>query len=227
MAAAANDDEIFINHGRTGETNGLRGRGFASKPFAQVDASALSERGHRFAGGGIELVEKLHDSDKDSFVVAGRPVGQTAVGLRGMDAGIKFPKQGAGSGVECEYFLRGRNAVEDAVNNNWAGLQATFFAGIKAPCNLKLVHIAAIDLHETGVVVVFRCAAVDRPVAIVLREAGSGEEQCKCKERECSQFFTCAVCTEDIIALADSSNIHLSKRLSLRFFGHPRGMSRE
>jgi len=86
--------------------------------------------------------------------------------------------------------LRGRNAVEDAANNNRAGLQAAFFAGIKAPCNLKLVHIAAIDLHQAGVVVVFRCAAVDRPVAIVLGEAGSGKEQCKCEERDCFQFFT-------------------------------------
>ena len=103
--------------------------------------------------------------------------------------------------------MRGRNAVEDAANNNRAGLQAALFAGIKAPCNLKLVHIAAIDLHEAGVVVVFRSAAVDGPVAIVLREAGSGEEQRKCKERECFQFFTCAGCTEDITALADSSNI--------------------
>ncbi len=86
--------------------------------------------------------------------------------------------------------MRGRNAVEDAANNNRAGLQAALFAGIKAPCNLKLVHIAAIDLHEAGIVVVFRCAAVDRPVAIVLREDGGGKEQCKCKERDGFQFFT-------------------------------------
>src|SRR5208283_70498 len=148
----------------------------------------------------------MHHPDENSLVVASRPVGQAAVGLRATYAGIKFPQQGARSGIEREYFLRGGDAVEDAVNNNGAGLQAPFFPGIETPGNLKLFHIAATDLRQAGVVVVLRRATVDRPIAVVLGQTGSGEQQRKRKERQSFQFFTGAERTEDSTALADSSN---------------------
>ena len=92
------------------------------------------------------------------------PVGETAIGLGAFDAGIEFPEQFSGGGVEREDFLRGSDAVENSVNDERIGLQAAFFVGVEGPGDLEFADVVAIDLSERRVVIIFGIAAVAGPV---------------------------------------------------------------
>jgi hypothetical protein len=97
--------------------------------------------------------------------------------LRAGNAGIKFPKEFSGGGIEGEDFLGRRDAVEDGVDDDGAGLQAAGCAGVEGPGDLEIFHVIAIDLGEQGVVGVVEIAAIDGPVLIVLSEEGKREEE--------------------------------------------------
>ena len=104
--AAADDDQVFENQAGTGEVNGIGGSRFAAEIFAKVDASGIAEIGNGFAGGGVERVKKIRDADEDASVGTGTPIGEAAIRLGTFDAGIEFPEEFSGGGVEREDFLR-------------------------------------------------------------------------------------------------------------------------
>jgi hypothetical protein len=54
------------------------------------------------------------------------PVSNAACGLRGIDAGVEFPFERAGGGVECDDFLRKRIGIERAVDNEWIVFKIAF-----------------------------------------------------------------------------------------------------
>src|ERR1700752_253063 len=87
-----------------------------------------------------------------------------AVGLRSFDAGIEFPEEFSGSGIERENLLSGSDAVENAVDDEGSGLQAAFFARVEGPGDFELADVGAIDLSERGEVIGFGGAGITRPV---------------------------------------------------------------
>src|SRR2546425_6045566 len=101
----------------------------------------------------------MHDSDENPLVFLTGPIGQAAVRLRAIDAGVEFPEELAGRGVQREDVLRGRDAVENSTDNDRAGLKAALLAGVERPRDFKLLYIAAIDLSLRRVVHVCGAAA--------------------------------------------------------------------
>ena len=96
------------------------------------------KEGIGFAGRGIECVNKIHHTGKDAFVVAIAPISQAAIGLGPTNARVKFPEKFSGGGVQGKNFLRGSNAVQNAVDNDGVRLQAALFTGIKTPGDLQI-----------------------------------------------------------------------------------------
>ncbi len=115
--ASAEDDQVFKDDAGAGENDGVGAGRFAIEIFAEVDAAGVAEIGNGFAGGGIERVEKIHYADEDAGGGSGTPIGETAIGLRAFYAGVEFPEEFAGGGVEREDFLRGSDAVENPVDD--------------------------------------------------------------------------------------------------------------
>src|SRR5215470_2013885 len=122
--AAADDDQILEDRARTSEIDGICGGGFAAEIFAEVDAPVAAEAGNGFAGRGIERVEIVEHADENArlFSLGRLPQGQTTIGLRANNSGIELPKEFPGGGIEREDFLRGADAVKDAVDDDGAGL---------------------------------------------------------------------------------------------------------
>ena len=131
--APADDQQVFINSSRAGQVNRLRRGGLATEIFAQVDPAVAPETRDGPAGDRIQRIDKVHDSDQNSLVLAIGPVRKSAVWLGPFDARVKLPEQFAGRGIEGEDFLRRCDPVEHALGHNRAGLQAAFFLGIEAP----------------------------------------------------------------------------------------------
>ncbi len=164
--AAADDHQIFVNYCRAGYVNGLRGR-IAVQILAQIDAavSIFSESCDGFAGRGIERVNEVHYADQNCAVASGRPISQSAIGLRAPDSGIERPYQLACRRIQGEHFLRRSQPVEHAVHDNWTGLQAAGFLRVERPGDLKASDVLTINLGQARIMVVFRRSAVDGPVA--------------------------------------------------------------
>lgn len=183
--ATADDDQIFEDQTGTGEGNRVGAGRLASEIFAEIDAAGGAKISNRFAGGGVERVKKIHYAYEDAGGGSGTPVGQAAIGLRAVDAGIEFPEKFAGGGVQREDFLRRSDAVENAVDDQGIGLETARFGGVKGPRNLELGDVGAIDLCERGEMIAFGSAAIAGPVLrwgwwwILLSERGVRENEWK------------------------------------------------
>src|SRR5208283_2270874 len=90
--------------------------------------------------------------------------------------GIKPPQQGTSRCVERKNFLCGRDSIENAIHDDRTGLQYAFLFRVVAPGNCKQLHVAAINPGERRVVIVFRRAAVCRPVVLLLAARRGGVE---------------------------------------------------
>jgi len=89
----------------------LRGRGFAAKAFAEIDAAVLAERRDRVASRGVQSVNEVHHTGKYAFVVAITPISQAAIWLGPTNARVKFPEKFSRGGVQGKNFLGGSDAV--------------------------------------------------------------------------------------------------------------------
>src|ERR1700751_1919817 len=115
--ASGEDDQIFEDQAGTGKGNGDGAGGFAVEIFAEIDAAGFAKVWNRLAGGGVEGVKKIHYAHENACSGSGTPIGEAAIRLRAFYAGIEFPQNFAGGGVEGENFLRGGDAVENAVDD--------------------------------------------------------------------------------------------------------------
>ncbi len=136
----------------------------------------LAEGGDGLAGSGVEAVEEVHDAGKDAGLVAVGPVGDSAGGLRGGNAGVELPEELAGGGVEGDDLLVGRVGVEGAADDERVGLDVAFFAGVEGPGELKAVDVGAVDLGERGVVIAVGAAVVGGPAHGLRGKGGTGED---------------------------------------------------
>ena len=119
--AAADNDQIFVDHPRAGEGDVLR-TVIAAETFPQVDSAGFSKLANRFAGGCIERIEIIHHAGKNAALLAIGPVEKTA-GRRGAEnSGVEFPKQLAGGGVEGDHFLGRCKGIKNTPDDDRAGL---------------------------------------------------------------------------------------------------------
>ncbi len=84
-----------------------------------------------------------------------------------MQAGIELPEKLPGRGLERDHLLRGRVGKENPPDDDRIRFQTTFFGGIKLPCLLKPLYIAAIYLRKRRVVITFGLSAVYGPISTV------------------------------------------------------------
>src|SRR5580704_16017481 len=106
----------------------------------------------------------MHYANNDALVFFTRPKSETPVGLRASNSGIEFPKQPSGHGVQSENFLRRRNSVEYAIDDDWAGLETARFLRVKGPGLLQARDIRAVDLCEGRIVSVARRSTIHGPI---------------------------------------------------------------
>src|SRR5581483_10983260 len=90
--------------------------------------------------------------------------------------------------------------VENSLNLNGAGLQASGLFRIEGPRHMKILHVLAVDLFQRGKVIIFRGTAVNGPVMIGVRtraghSQGCGQEQAK--ESESNDFVICRSVQEE------------------------------
>ena len=172
--AAADDDHVFVNDAGRGERDRecaeVRLHAIDGQTLAQIDVTIFAEAGDQIAGVGVEAVEKVHHAGVDAAALAIIPVRDAASRLAGDDAGVEFPLQLTGSGIESDDLGLRRVGVERAADDERVGLDRALLAGVVGPCLLKQVHIVAIDLREPGVVIAVQAAVVDGPVRASLRE---------------------------------------------------------
>ena len=114
---------------------------------------------------------------------------EAAIRLRTFDSGIKFPEKFAAGGIQGEYFLRGGNAVQDAVNDDGVGLQAALLAGIEGPCNLKVLDVGAIDLSQRRVVRASGGTTIHRPIVALPGEQASSQTKIEKNKKGSCEFF--------------------------------------
>jgi hypothetical protein len=157
------NQEVFVDDAGTGQRD-HQSLGVAAQALAQVDAAMLAKRGNGFPRRRIQGVNKIHDVGKDAPMRSVGPRRKAAIRLASDDAGIEFPKQLSGAGVERDHLLRRRVRVENSIHNQWAGLKPSRFSRIETPRDLKLLDVGAIDLREAGVPHVFRRPAVHGPI---------------------------------------------------------------
>ncbi len=191
--AAPNDKQVFIDHCRTRQGNEAR-TDITPEIFAKINTAAIAEGWDRLARVGIERVDKIHYADEDAtvLVVGTGPIGKAAIRLRTDNAGIEFPFLLPSRSVDRENFLRRRNAVENAIDFDGAGLKATGFTRVIKPGHLELLYVGLIDLAQGRVVSVFRIATVDGPVLFCgqLRMRGPrGHASRKAKNASYSNLF--------------------------------------
>ena len=129
----------------------------------------VAETRDRLAGDSIQRIDKVHHSNQYSLVLAVGPICQSAVRLGASNARVKFPEQFAGRCVEREDFLGWSYAVQHALNNNGTRLQAAFFLGIETPHLRELLDVVAVDLCQSGKMIVLGISAPDGPVALFQR----------------------------------------------------------
>ncbi len=158
--------------------------GPAAEIFAEVDAAGVSKGGNRFASGGVQGVDEVHHANEDALVLAIRPIGETAIGLCAANSGVELPQQFASRRIQSEYFLRRRDSVEHAVNDDGAGLKAAFLVSVKTPGDGEALDVAAIDLRETGIVIVLARATVGRPILLPLGRCGESSRCDGCANKQ-------------------------------------------
>ncbi|WP_433983770.1 hypothetical protein RBB78_23870 [Tunturiibacter empetritectus] len=60
--------------------------------------------------------------------------------------------------------MRWGETEENATDDERIGLEAARLFGVEGPCDFELVDVGAVDLMESGVVIVCALTAVDWPV---------------------------------------------------------------
>src|SRR6266567_145670 len=171
--APPDDDRIFKDEPCTGEIDRVGAGRFAVEVFAKIDTTRIAKVRNGFAGGRVERIKVIHYADENPGTSAGTPIREAPIGLCACNAGVKFPSQFSGGGIEGKNLLRGSDAIKNSADNQGIGLQTAFFASVEVPGNLKFGDIAAIYLCERRVVIVFGVAAVARPVLGNLCGGGS------------------------------------------------------
>ena len=161
--AAANNQQIFINGSRAGESPGLKLR-VASQILAQIYSSVLSEARYHLAGGWIEGIDKIHHAHEEPFFMAFAPIRNPAIRLAPIDLGVEGPQQLPGGCVQSYRLQLGGKRVKNSVYDDRRGLHSARFAGIELPRHMELCHVGAVDLLQAGVMCIFRSAANDGPV---------------------------------------------------------------
>ena len=164
--AAAHDQEIFVDNSRAGERDGWfsgsrpRSLRRSMRPF-----SPKVEIG--FPVSGIERINRIHYAGQDAFFLAIAPVGQAAGGLPSLHRRDQTSTRACRWRRSGQSLFARRVRVEHTADDDRAGLQSAGFAGVETPGNLQLLYILAIDLSQGRVVVIFRSAAIDRPIVLL------------------------------------------------------------
>src|SRR6185437_15254033 len=170
--AAADDDEVLVNHsGRCegdGECAEVALSAGNSEAFAQINVAALAEAVDQVSGFGIEAVEEVHHACVNATVLTVVPVDDAASGLASNDTGIELPLQFSGSSIEGDNFVFRRIAEHCAADDEMVGLNASLLACVINPRLLELMHVVAGDLSEMRVVIVVESAVVSRPTCVCL-----------------------------------------------------------
>ena len=161
--AAADNEEILVNDCRTGERNERFGI-VAAEIFAKIDAAIFAEGWNGLAGCGVQRVNEVHYADQNALVIVGGPRGEAAVRLRADDTWIELPQNLAGGTIEGEDFLRRRDSVQNAIKDDWAGLETARFLCIEGPSLPQGGDIFAINLAKGRIVSVAGRPAVHWPV---------------------------------------------------------------
>src|SRR5919108_1095591 len=167
--APANNHKIFVNDSWAREVNGLCFSGVPPQVFAQIDAALLAKGCDWLSRRRVQRVQKVQDPNQNPAASAVSPIGKPPIRLGPFNSRIEFPLKLARGSVQRKYLLSGSDSVQHAVDDNGAGLQATFFLCIEAPRNRQLPHIGAIDLRQTGIMIVFGSASIGRPI-VALRD---------------------------------------------------------
>ncbi len=182
--ASTEDHQVLVNDAGAGEIHRLGSSRRTAEIFTQVDAACISKRRDRFARGGVQSVDEVHDADEDAPVFAVGPVGQTAIRLCAANSGVELPQELACCGIQRENFLRWSDAVEQPVDDNGACLKTAFFLSVKTPGDSETLDVVPIDLRECGIVIVLGCATVCGTILLLL--AGwpeSGSNSCCAREQ--------------------------------------------
>ena len=74
-----------------------------------------------------------------------------------------------GQRVQSENLLGRGEPVKNSVDNDRAGLQTAFFAGVEAPSDGELLDVFTINLRKAGIVIVLGRSTVDGPVLLASR----------------------------------------------------------
>jgi hypothetical protein len=101
----------------------------------------LAEAGDGLAGDGAKVVAELHDADHNAAIFSIGPKGQPTIRLGAFDSGVELPQLLACRSIQGEDFFRGREAVENSVDDDGAGLQAAGFFGVIGPGDLQLLDV--------------------------------------------------------------------------------------
>ena len=163
---SADNQQVLVNDAGAGQDDGLL-LGVAAQTFAEVDAAVAAEIGDWFAGAGVEGVDIALDGGEDTRRFAVGPVDHGAIRAVAGDAGVESPEKFSGGAVERDRFVAGREAVEDAVDENGLGLRiARAVGGVVGPGDCELFHVGAVDLLEVGVADTGGSAAIGGPIAV-------------------------------------------------------------
>ena len=120
-----------------------------------------------FAGRRVQRVHVRVDAGKEASIVAARPVHQPAVRTAPDDLRIERPQVLARCGAQRERLVRGRVAVQDAVDDDRLRLQTAGLPGVVAPGDLEPRDVRAIDLGQAGVAHLLRPAAIAGPPPVI------------------------------------------------------------
>ena len=125
---------------------------------------AVSETRHGFPSLGVQSIEIALHRSENSLFGAVRPVGDATIRPSPRDARIEAPQQLSSGGIEGDGFMPGREAVEDAVNDDGLGLRRVCaVGGVVGPGDLQTRDIGAVNLLEVRIASLPR-PAIERPV---------------------------------------------------------------
>ena len=152
----------------------------ARQSGGEIDRSGVAKGANRAAGSCVERIEAAACREQDPAVAALRPIHDTATDVGKVRtscvvrrARVEAPNQPAALGVKGDDGERGSRGVQDAIDDDWRGLDfrgaaprsvCRHVAGVVDPRHTQLRDVGLADLIECGVPRVTRVAARDAPV---------------------------------------------------------------